>query len=78
MLKIFEGWFNFFRYYLCPLYYKRVNKLFDERLQICLKCSYIKNRICSQCGCFVDAKVKCFYKLDKNNKSIGGCPKSYW
>ena len=79
MIKIFEGWFNFFRFYLWPPYYKKVNILFNERLKICLKCPYVrKNRTCSICNCFVDAKVKCIYKLDKNGKSISGCPKLLW
>ena len=79
MFRFFEGWFNFFRFYLWPPYYKKINLLFNKRLQICIKCPYIKrNRICSICGCFIDAKTKCIYKLDKNNKSINGCPKLYW
>ena len=78
-IRFIEGWFNFFRFYLWPPYHKRVSILFDERLKIYLKCPYIKrNRTCSICGCFVDAKTKCIYKLDKYGKSIAGCPKRLW
>ena len=77
--NILEGWFNFCRYYIWPPYKKRMQKLFQERLEICNKCEYIKkNRTCSICGCFVDAKIMVVYSLDKDGKTINGCPKKFW
>jgi hypothetical protein len=76
---IFEGYFNLLRYNLFPPYRKRMNDLFEERLNICLTCDYIKkNRTCRKCGCLVDAKTKVLYEMDKEGKTLFGCPYHFW
>jgi len=76
--NILEGWFNFCRYYIWPPYRKRMQVLFQQRLEICHKCKYLTNiKTCEFCGCFVNAKVMVVYKLDINGKTINGCPKGY-
>jgi len=60
---------------------KEQQQLYDERFDICKKCKYLDKRFkrfCTLCGCYVSAKVKVDYYLDKNNKSINGCPKKFW
>ena len=75
--NIFFGYFNWLKLNLRILSQEQIT-LYNKRLNICLKCKYNQKNICSYCGCFIKAKTKVDYKLDKNNKSISGCPKKYW
>lgn len=50
-----------------------------QRTSICSTCKYkTSNGFCHLCGCYIKAKVRAHYTLDKNNKSIGGCPLHKW
>jgi hypothetical protein len=57
---------------------KEQNELYNKRLDVCLKCRYIDKEFCSICGCYVYAKTKAEYDIDKKGKTIDGCPKKYW
>jgi len=57
---------------------KEKQKLYQERYDICKKCIYREDKFCGLCGCFIKAKTKVDFELDKDNKSIDGCPKRYW
>lgn len=50
----------------------------NERLAICSGCPYNKDGICELCGCILKAKVRVDFPLDKNGKSIDGCPEKKW
>jgi len=75
ILPIINGFWNLL---MQKLGFAKRNELFEKRLSICLQCKFIKNNFCSLCGCYVKAKTKVKYKLDKNGKSIDGCPRKYW
>lgn len=78
MIKyIFEGFTNLVRN-LFGILSKEEKILFDKRLDICLKCKFMKDNRCSICGCFIKAKTKVNYVLDDEQKSIEGCPKRFW
>ena len=68
---IISGFSNWIFYFINPLYKKKMERLFSYRLSKCEQCEYLKKktRQCSFCCCFVDAKTKCIYKLDKDKKS---------
>jgi len=75
MIKLFyiiQGFSNWLFYFISPFYKKKMEKLFTKRLSICDQCSKLnkKTRQCTFCGCFVDAKTKCIYRLDKDNKAF--------
>ena len=79
MNRIIEGYCNWLWYFLYKPYREKQSKLFRKRIKICEGCKNLtKTRQCNLCGCFVDAKTKCIFKLDKDNKSINGCPKKHW
>ena len=48
------------------------------RLNICNKCEYNKNGICSLCGCILKAKVRVDFMEDEDGVTIDGCPKRKW
>lgn len=51
-------------------------KLYELRYNICKECEFKSDNgtKCTLCGCILKAKTKVNYPIDKNNKSIGGCP----
>jgi hypothetical protein len=57
---------------------KEKKELYDKRLDICLNCPFYDDGFCDICGCYVKAKTKVDYDIDKNGKSIDGCPQKYW
>jgi len=77
---IIEGWFNVFRFKYFKKYKAKQEKLFDSRFNICQTCDERRNEngTCRICGCKLKAKTKVLYRLDKDGKSIDGCPKKYW
>lgn len=46
-----------------------LNKLKKDRSKICNKCEHKKLNICTQCGCFIPAKVM---------MPFAGCPLKKW
>ena len=54
--------------------------LFNQRLEICMKCNLRdKNfNICFICKCPIKPKTRGDYDIDDEGKSILGCPKRYW
>jgi hypothetical protein len=48
---------------------KADNKAYEKRLQICSRCSYLKDAFCGACGCYVE--LRCV----KKNAS---CPYDHW
>ena len=79
MYRILEGYCNWIWFYLNKSYRNKQRKLFSERIQICEACEqFTKTRQCNLCGCFMDAKTKCIFKLDNDGKSINGCWKKHW
>ena len=73
MYNIIYGFFNWFLSIFINIKNK---KLYEERYNICMNCENKTNDnvFCSICGCVLKAKTKVNYPVDKNNKSIGGCP----
>jgi hypothetical protein len=71
-LNLIKDWFNF----LDP----KKKELFNSRYEICQKCIYKDDDIdiCTLCNCPLKAKTRGDYELDKNGKTLGGCPKKYW
>jgi len=58
---------------------KEKKELYDKRLNICLNCGFYDDEgFCDICGCYIKAKTKVNYDLDKDGKSIEGCPQKYW
>jgi hypothetical protein len=55
-------------------------KIFNERLELCKKCSYRDPNLnlCSVCKCPIKPKTRGDYDLDDEGKSIFGCPYRYW
>ena len=49
-----------------------------ERLKICGKCECNEKGICNECGCIINAKVRCDYIEDDDGISIDGCPLKKW
>lgn len=77
--QIFEGYFNWFLYLIWKPYRDKQRKLFLKRIKICENCEFFTNtRQCDLCGCFMDAKTKVIFKLDKEGKSIDGCWIKKW
>jgi uncharacterized paraquat-inducible protein A len=76
---ILSGFINIFKDKL-GIISKEKKVLYKKRLNICLNCQFINEQknFCTLCGCYVHAKTKVDFKLDKRNKSIKGCPKKYW
>jgi hypothetical protein len=76
---ILEGWWNLLLYNIYPPFFKKQNKLFLCRINICRKCNQLnKLKFCKICNCPIISKTKVIYKLDKSGKSIYGCPISKW
>lgn len=54
IINIFVGWFN--------KIFKKNNRLSKYRMSICKECEFnvkfLKEDICTQCGCFLDAKTR--------------------
>lgn len=48
------------------------------RLNICEQCEYNKHGLCKLCGCIIKAKVRADFPIDKDGKSIDGCPLKKW
>ena len=79
MKRIIEGYCNWLWYLLWKPYREKQRKLFSKRIKICESCEkFTKTRQCNLCGCFIDAKVKCIFELDKDGKSIDGCWIKKW
>lgn len=55
-------------------------KMVIHRQRICKSCSHHKSNIgiCNICGCYCRAKASVEYDLDKDGKSIDGCPLKKW
>lgn len=70
--QIIEGWVK----YLLSLAGFYINHTASKRLSICEKCEFKKRNVCGLCGCVLKAKTQVNYFLDKEGKSIGGCPAS--
>ena len=79
MKRIIEGYCNWFWFLIWKPYREKQRKLFTERIKICESCdNFTFTRQCDLCGCFMDAKTKCIFKLDENGKSIDGCWINKW
>ena len=79
IIVICVGYWNLLRKKLNKIPEEKL-KLYNKRLDICIKCDYIKKDTgqCGICKCFIEAKTKVDYMLDTDNKSVGGCPMRYW
>lgn len=77
---IIQGYSRWIWGSIYPPYRKKQNEIFSKRLQICESCEYLmkSSMQCDLCGCFVKAKVRTDYDLDKNSISIDGCPEKKW
>lgn len=80
ILAIFEGFINLIWFCVSPRYRKKMKRLFMKRRIICRHCEFYnkKTYTCNDCGCFIPAKTSMIYTLDKDNKTIDGCPFKYW
>jgi hypothetical protein len=65
---ILVGYFNLLKARLRMLN-KKKRELYNNRLNICLRCDHLYHGFCKSCGCYVHAKTK----VDKEK-----CPKEYW
>lgn len=52
--------------------------LYKERNNVCKGCPKMKRNVCTECGCWIPAKVCSEYPVDNEGKSIGGCPDGKW
>jgi hypothetical protein len=79
LLIIWYAYLNLFREWLDLLDSKK-RKIFNDRLEICLKCNYRdpKFNLCSICKCPLKPKTRGDYNFDEEGKSIFGCPKLFW
>ena len=77
LLNIIVGFFNLFKQKL-GFISKDKKIIYQKRLQICLNCKYLDDDFCLICGCYIPAKTKVNYDLDKDGKSLEGCPEKYW
>ena len=57
---------------------RKTSKRAAYRLDICNKCEYNKNGICSLCGWILKAKVRVDFIEDEDGVTIDGCPKRKW
>lgn len=57
---------------------RNASKRAAYRLNICSKCDFNKNGICSLCGCILKAKVRVDFMEDENGVTIDGCPERKW
>ena len=48
---------------------KASNDEYEDRLDVCRTCSYLKDAFCGACGCYVELR-----RVKKNAK----CPYEYW
>jgi len=79
ILIIFWAYYNLIREWLNMLDpIKR--RIFNKRLEICKTCSFKNSFLntCSICKCPIKAKTRGDYDIDKNGKSISGCPQKIW
>lgn len=78
--QVIKGYFYWCWYYLYKPYRKKHKKEAQERIKICESCEYFwkHSRSCEICSCFMDIKVKSYFDLDENEKSIGRCPELKW
>jgi hypothetical protein len=75
--NIFKGYLNLMKDKI-GFIPKEKQDLYKKRLFICKSCVYLDGKFCDLCGCYVKAKTKVDFELDKNDLSIDGCPKKYW
>ena len=57
---------------------RKTSKRAAYRLDICNKCEYNKNGICSLCGCILKAKVRVDFMEEEDGVKIDGFPKRKW
>lgn len=57
---------------------RNTSKRAAYRLDICNRCEFNKNGICSLCGCILKAKVRVDFMEDEDGVTIDGCPKRKW
>lgn len=63
--EIVSGWKNYI--FKSP----ENEKIAKKRLLVCLNCEYItKNNRCSDCGCYIPAKVRSLKSKCKKNKWV--------
>lgn len=53
-------------------------QIYKNRMEICNNCEHNVHGICELCGCVLKAKVRVDFMLDKEDKSIDGCPERKW
>ena len=53
-------------------------QIYKDRMKICNNCEHNVHGICELCGCVLKAKVRVDFMLDKEDKSIDGCPERKW
>jgi len=78
--QIIKGYLLWFLYYLYKPYREKRKKDADKRIKICEDCEFFWNaaRNCTICGCFMDIKVKMYFEVDDEGKSIDGCLEKKW
>lgn len=57
---------GFFHHIISKFKELKYHKLYAERYEICNKCSFNKNGICSDCGCIIKFKTKSDAKCSQN------------
>ena len=57
---------------------RKTSKRAAYRLDICNRCEFNKNGICSLCRCILKAKVRVDFMEDEDGVTIDGCPKRKW
>ena len=57
---------------------RKTSKRAAYRLDICNKCEFNKNGICSLCGCILKAKVRVDFMEGEDSVTIDGCPERKW
>lgn len=74
ILYIIEGYLK----WSWDLVTRKTSKRAAYRLNICNKCEYNKNGICSLCGCILKAKARVDFMEDEDGVTIDGCPERKW
>jgi hypothetical protein len=77
IIKILSGFINLL-FKNIGLLSSKNREIYKKRADICYECQFNDRNFCSLCGCYIPAKTKAYYDLDKDGKSKGGCPKKYW
>jgi len=77
---IIIGYYKWLKYHFNKKYRDSIKEEAKRRIKICEECEFFWKpaRNCMICGCFCDIKVKSDFKLDKNKKSMNGCPEKKW